>query len=47
MNALTILVRTPVTVQILSVVTTASASWDLKERTVRMVSIRLCSAFPD
>ena len=41
MNALTILARTPVTVPTLSVVTTASASSDLKGRTVRMVSIEI------
>lgn len=38
MSVLTILARTPVTVPTLSVVITASASSDLKERTVRMVS---------
>ena len=41
MNALTILARTPVTVPTLSVVITASASSDLKGRTVRMVSIEI------
>ena len=39
MNVLTILARTPVTVPTLSVAITASASSDLKGRTVRMVSI--------
>lgn len=39
MSALTILARTPVTVPILSVAITASASSDLKGKTVRMVSI--------
>ena len=47
MNALTILARTPVTVPTLSVVITASASSDLKGRTVRMVSIgiKIMTAF--
>jgi len=39
MNALTILARTPATVLTQLVVTTVSASRDLRGRTVRMVSI--------
>lgn len=41
MNASPILARTPATVQTQMVVTSASASKDLKGKTVRMVSIKL------